>query len=62
MGLGLRTVPLDTFNMIFIGFLIIGFIIICLLWKRQEGIDADARDEYEKLKSAAEAEKAAEPA
>ena len=62
MGLGLRTVPLDTFNMIFIGFLIIGFIIICLLWKRQEGIDAAALEEYEKLKAAAEAEKAAEPA
>ena len=62
MGLGLRTISLDTFNMIFIGFLIIGFIIICLLWKRQEGVDAAALDEYEKLKASAEAEKAADPA
>ena len=51
MGLGLRKVPFSTFNMIFIGFLVIGFIIVCLLWKRQKKIDADALAEYEALKA-----------
>lgn len=52
MGLGLRTVPFSTFNMIFIGFLVIGFIIICLLWNRQKKVDELARAEYETLKAA----------
>ena len=60
MGLGLRTIPLGTFNMIFIGFLVIGFIIICLLWKRQKGIDEAAAEEYERMKAANEEKKAAE--
>jgi len=60
MGLGLRTIPLGTFNMIFTGFLVIGFIIICLLWKRQKGIDKAAMEEYEQLKAANEAKKGAE--
>ena len=51
MGLGLRTVPFSTFNMIFIGFLVIGFIIVCLLWKRQKGIDAASREEFERKKA-----------
>lgn len=55
MGIGLRTVPLGTFNIAFIAFLVIGFIILCLLWKRQKGINAAAITEYERLK----AEKAA---
>ena len=52
MGLGLRTVPFSTFNMIFIGFLVIGFIIICLLWNRQKKVDEQALAEYEALKAA----------
>jgi hypothetical protein len=57
MGLGLRTVPLTTFNIIFIAFIVIGFIIIALLWKRQKGIDAASREEYEKKKAETEATK-----
>ena len=56
MGLGLRTVPFSTFNMIFIGFLVVGFIIVCLLWKRQKKADAKALEEYEALKAAKAAE------
>lgn len=56
MGLGLRTVPFSTFNIAFICFLVIGFIILVLLWKRQRGVNARALVEYERLK----AEKAAE--
>ena len=52
MGLGLRTVPFSTFNMIFIGFIVIGFIIVCLLWTRQKKIDADAKAEYDALVAA----------
>ena len=52
MGLGLRTVPFSTFNMIFIGFLVVGFIIVCLLWNRQKKVDELAREEYEALKAA----------
>ena len=52
MGLGLRTVPFSTFNMIFIGFLIVGFIIICLLWNRQKKVDELAAAEYAALKAA----------
>lgn len=59
MGLGLRTVSLGIFNMVFIWFIVIGFIIICLLWKRQKGIDRDAVEEYEKLKAENEAKKEA---
>ena len=62
MGLGLRTVPLDTFNMIFIGFLVIGFVLICLLWKRQKRIDAAALSEYEEQKAIRAADKEAEAA
>ena len=61
MGLGLRTVPFSTFNMIFIGFLVIGFIIVCLLWKRQKSVDAKALEDYEALK-AAKADEEAEAA
>lgn len=60
LGLGLRTVPLTTFNTIFTVFIIAGFIIILLLWKRQKGIDAAAHEEYERLKE--EAQKADAPA
>lgn len=56
MGLGLRTVPLTTFNIIFIVFIVAGFIIAALLWKRQKGIDKVALEEYERMK----AEKSAE--
>lgn len=51
MGLGLRTIPLTTFNIIFSAFIIVGFIIIVLLWKRQKGIDAASREEYERMKA-----------
>jgi uncharacterized membrane protein YdjX (TVP38/TMEM64 family) len=56
MGLGLRTVPLTTFNIIFIVFIVAGFIIAALLWKRQKGIDKAALEAYERMK----AEKSAE--
>ena len=51
MGLGLRTVPFRTFNIIFIAFIIVGFILIVLLWKRQKSIDEAAHEEYERLKA-----------
>lgn len=51
MGIGLRTVPLSTFNMIFIGFLAAGFVILCMLWKRQKKVDAIALEEYNRLKN-----------
>ena len=51
MGIGLRTVSLSTFNMIFTIGLILGLIIIILLWRRQKGVDAAAREAYEKLKA-----------
>ncbi len=57
MGLGLRTVPLTTFNIIFSVFIIAGFIIIVLLWKRQKGIDAASLEEYERMKAEAQSEK-----
>lgn len=62
MGLGLRTVPLTTFNMIFAFFIIAGFIIIVLLWKRQKGIDAASKEEYERMKAEAKSEAASETA
>ena len=55
MGIGLRTVPLTTFNMIFTGVIIVGFIIIVLLWKRQRGVDAAAHEEAERMHAAAQA-------
>lgn len=58
MGLGLRTVPLSTFNICFIVFLVIGFIVLCLLWKRQKRVDTMAAAEYEKLKEENAAAKA----
>jgi|GEM_PF-518301 len=51
MGLGLRTVPFRTFNIIFTAFIVVGLITIVLLWKRQKGIDQAAHEEYEKLKA-----------
>ena len=57
MGLGLRTVPLTTFNIIFVIFIAAGFIIIVLLWKRQKGIDAVSLEEYERLKAESESVK-----
>ena len=60
MGLGLRTVPLTTFNIIFSVFIIAGFIIIVLLWKRQKGIDAASLEEYERMKAEAQSEKETE--
>lgn len=57
MGIGLRTVPLTTFNTIFIAFLLAGLVIVCLLWKRQKRVDSEAAAEYDKLK----AEKASDP-
>ncbi len=57
MGVGLRTVPLTTFNIIYIAFLLAGFVIICLLWKRQKRVDSEAAADYDKLK----AEKASDP-
>lgn len=51
MGLGLRTVPFRTFNIIFIAFIVLGLILVVLLWKRQKGIDADALEEYERKKA-----------
>ena len=56
MGIGLRTVPLTTFNIIFTVVLILGYIIIILLWKRQRVTDALSRAEYEEKKAKAEAE------
>ena len=52
MGIGLRTLPFDTLNIIFIAFIVIGFIITCLLCRRQKGINAAALAEFEKSKSA----------
>ena len=54
MGIGLRTIPLSTFNMIFIIALIVGFIIIVLLWKRQKGIDEAYNAELERLRTEAQ--------
>ena len=51
MGLGLRTVPLTTFDIIFTAFIVAGFVIVALLWKRQKGIDSTAREEYERMKA-----------
>ena len=56
MGLGLRTVSMTTFNIIFAAFIVFGFIILALLWKRQKGIDAASREEYERLKAEANTE------
>jgi hypothetical protein len=53
MGIGLRTVPLSTFNMIFIVFIVAGFFIAALLWKRQEKVDTAALEEFERKKSEA---------
>ena len=55
MGLGLRTVSMNTFNIIFVAFIVVGFIILSLLWKRQNRIDMAAKEEYEKLKAEAQA-------
>ena len=52
MGIGVRTLPFDTLNIIFIAFIVIGFIITCLLCRRQKGINAAALAEFEKSKSA----------
>ena len=52
MGIGVRTLPFDTLNIIFIAFIVIGFIITCLLCRRQKGINAAALAEFEKTKSA----------
>lgn len=60
MGIGLRTVPLGTFNFIFIAFLVVGFIVVCLLWNRQKDIDEAAHAEYEQLKAQQTLEAAAE--
>ena len=54
MGIGLRTVPLSTFNLIFIIALIVGFIILMLLWKRQKGINEAYSAELERLKAEAQ--------
>lgn len=62
MGIGMRTLPLDTINIAFAVFLVIGFVIVCLLWKRQKGIDAAAREEFERKKAEKEAESTAETA
>ena len=59
MGIGLRTVPFQTFNIIFIAFIVISLILIVLLWKRQKGIDLAAKEEYERLKAEKEAQKQA---
>lgn len=55
MGLGLRTVPFSTFNIFFIAFIIIGFIAIILLWKRQKRVYALYDVEFERLKEEASA-------
>lgn len=34
MGIGIRTIPLGTINMVMIGFLVIGFLVCVLMWKR----------------------------
>ena len=57
MGLGLRTVPLTTFNIIFIVFIAAGFIIVALLWKRQKDIDAASLEEYERKNAELKASK-----
>ncbi len=38
MGIGIRTVPFSTINLILIALLIIGFAVVILLWRRQRGI------------------------
>lgn len=53
MGIGTRTIPLGTINIAMIAFLVIGFVIACLLWKRQKCVDEAAAAEYEKLKAGA---------
>ena len=57
MGLGLRTVPFATFNIIFAAFIVVGFIIVVLLWKRQRIIDEASLKEYEERKAAAAEQK-----
>ncbi len=61
MGLGLRTVPFMTFNIIFVVFLTVGFLIILLLWRRQKVINAQALSDYEAEKAARSAVQAAAP-
>ncbi len=53
MGLGLRTVPFSVFNAVFIAFIIAGFIITALLWKRQRRINAAYYAQLERLKEEA---------
>lgn len=55
MGLGLRTVSLTTFNIIFVAFIVIGYILILLLWKRQRRIDAVHTAKLNRLKEEASA-------
>lgn len=53
MGLGLRTVPLSAFNIAFIAFIILGYIVILLLWRRQRRIDMDYKAELDRMKEEA---------
>ncbi len=59
MGIGLRTVPFSTFNIGFICFIVIGYLVVFLLWKRQKGVDLRALTAFEELKTAKAAEKKA---
>ncbi|MBE6041558.1 MAG: TVP38/TMEM64 family protein, partial [Clostridiales bacterium] len=61
MGIGMRTLSFTFINGVFIGFIVVGFIIICLLWKRQKGVDAAAKEEYDRLKAEKEREKIGSP-
>jgi hypothetical protein len=58
MGLGLRTIPLGTFNIIFTVFLTAGFLIIIVLWRRQKVRNAIAQAAYEEEKAAKAAQNA----
>jgi hypothetical protein len=49
-------VPFSTFNIAFICFIVIGYLVVLLLWKRQKGVDLRALTAYEELKAAKSAE------
>ena len=53
MGIGIRSLSFGVINLGFGIFLVRGFLIVCLLWKRQKGVDAAAAEELERLKAEA---------
>ncbi|MBQ3291993.1 MAG: TVP38/TMEM64 family protein [Mogibacterium sp.] len=53
MGIGIRSLSFGAINLGFAIFIVLGFLIVCLLWKRQKGVDAAAAEELERLKAEA---------